>query len=348
VSAARLSFAAPFAASAAGAACLAVAVAAAFVLPPFYLHQLTIAAAYCVALVGLNIVVGVTGQVSLAQGAFFGIGAYAAALMRISFDSPLIVALACAGLVSMLAGLVGGLPALRLRGHYLAVATLSIAVAVPPLITRWSTLTGGASGLNAGFLMPPSWVPLKPDQYLYAWSIAVTAPALYIAHRVVQSPLGIAMQAVRDNEVAATGMGVDLARIKASAFAVSAMFAGIGGGLFAVGVGFVAQENFTPTLSLLLLAAMVIGGSGSIAGSVIGALFLEFVPDYAAALSKYLAGVLFGLAIILAIRFMPQGPLALVSKLIWPRLLVRDDPSIRSATALDRVEKGETGNRLMF
>ncbi len=297
------------------AALTAMALSGAAGLGSFYLGQITVAAAYCIAIVGLNIVVGVTGQVSLAQGAFFAIGAYATAILRVRYGLSFPVALLATGVVTSLIGFVAGLPALRLRGHYLAIVTLGLSVAVVPVANRWSSLTGGGAGLNLGQVRVPPWIGLSPEQYLYVWGVMLAAAAVVIASRVARSPLGIAMSAVRDNEIAAMGMGVDVRWVKTGAFAASAFFGGVGGGVFALSVGFVAPENFLPTLSLLLLVGVVIGGSGSVPGSILGALFVQFVPDYAAALDKHLAGVFFGAAIIVFIRFMPEGPLAALAAL---------------------------------
>ncbi len=144
-----------------------------------------------------------------------------------------------------------------------------------------------------------------------------------MARRVADSPFGAALVAVKENEVAAVSMGVDLTWSKLSAFAMSALLAGVGGGIFAQSIGFVAPENFGVTLSFLFLAGVVIGGAGTVYGSIVGALFLRFIPDYAADIDRYLAGVLFGLAIVLTLRFMPNGPhaaLAALAKAISRRL----------------------------
>jgi branched-chain amino acid transport system permease protein len=282
-------------------------------LTPFRLNQLTLVASYCIALVGLNIVVGFAGQISLAHGAFFAIGAYATAILVVKAGLTFPLALLFAGLIAMLSGVATGVPALRLRGHYLAVATLALSVAAPPLANRWTGLTGGSSGLDLGQIVVPACLHLGPDAYLFVWSIGLTALAIWAANRLAASPYGTSLIAVRENEIAAVAMGTNLAITKVSAFAASALLAGISGGIFAQSVGFVAPENFSPVLSLMFLAGLVIGGTGSVYGTIIGALFLRFIPDYAADIDRYLAGILFGVAIILSLRFMPDGPyLALV------------------------------------
>jgi branched-chain amino acid transport system permease protein len=294
--------------------CLALAF-----LTPFRLNQLTLVASYCIALIGLNVVVGLAGQISLAHGAFFAIGAYGTAILVTKAGLPFPLALLGAGIVALLSGVACGLPAMRLKGHYLAVATLAVSVAVPPIANRWTSLTGGSSGLDMGSVVVPSWLSIGRDAYLFLWAVGLTALALWAANRLARSPLGASLMAIRENEVAAVAMGTNVAVAKVSAFAVSAGLAGFAGGIFAQSVGFVAPENFGPVLSLLFLAGLVIGGTGSFYGAILGALFLRFIPDYAADIDRYLAGVLFGVAIILCLRFMPEGPLALIARLAQGR-----------------------------
>lgn len=291
-------------------------------LSPYHLNQITLVAAYCVALVGLNVVVGLAGQISLAHGAFFAIGAYGTAVLVVKCGLTFPLALLGAGLVSCAIGFAAGLPALRLRGHYLAIATLALSVAVPAIANRWTGLTGGSSGLEMGTIAVPGWLHIGPDSYLFVWAVGLAALAIWAYNRVAASPLGIALLAVRENEIAAVAMGTNLAALKVSAFAVSALLAGISGGIFAQSVGFVAPENFGLVLSLMFFVGLVIGGVGSAYGSIVGALFLRFIPDYAAEINRYLAGVMLGVAIILCVRLMPLGP--------YPALL-RAGGYIRSA-----------------
>jgi branched-chain amino acid transport system permease protein len=293
------------------AAVFAVAAAAATIgLTPYHLNELTLVASYCIGLIGLNIVAGLAGQLSLAHGAFFAIGAYATAVLVAKAGLPFPLALLGAGVITMLVGFVAGFPALRLKSHYLAIATLALSVAVPPIANRWTALTGGSSGLDMGQVAVPAWLPLGHDQYLFILAAIIAAAAMAMARRVAASPFGAALSAIRENDVAALAMGVNIAWCKLTAFAVSALLAGIGGGIFAQAIGFVAPENFNVILSFLFLAGVVIGGPGVFYGSILGALFLRFIPDYAADIDRNLAGVLFGAAIVLTLRFMPHGPYA--------------------------------------
>ncbi len=158
------------------AAFAALVILAIFMLSPFHLNQLTLVAAYCVALIGLDILVGLAGQISLAHGAFFAIGAYGTAILVAKVGLPFPLALIGAAMVTTLVGFVSGLPALRLKSHYLAVATLALSVAVPPIANRWTSLTGGSSGLDMGQILVPTWLPLARDQYLFL--LAVELPPL--------------------------------------------------------------------------------------------------------------------------------------------------------------------------
>lgn len=280
----------------------------------FHLGQFTVAASFCLAIVGLNIVSGLAGQISLAQGAFFAVGAYVTALVQLNYGPPLPLAPICGAVVAAVLGLVAGLPAIRLRSHYLAIVTIGLSVAVIPLANRWSSVTGGGAGLSLGRAPVPEFIPLEPEQYLYLWALLLVGVTLHVASRVSVSSLGLAMAAVRDNEVAARGMGVQMGSVKTGAFAASAFFGGLGGGVYALSVGFVAPENFTPTLSMMLLVGAVIGGLRFVPGAVIGALFIHFTPEYAATIDKHLAGVIFGFAIVAFIRFMPNGVFEKIAK----------------------------------
>jgi len=189
-----------------GAAALCIAV-----LSPFHLNQLTLVASYCIALVGLNVVVGLAGQISLSHGAFFAIGAYGTAILVTKVGIPFPLALICSALVTLVVGFLAGLPALRLKSHYLAIATLAISVAVPPIANRWAALTGGSSGLDMGTIRVPEWLPLARDQYLFLWAVFIAAIAIVMARRLARAPYGVAMVAMKENEVAAVSMGVNLA-----------------------------------------------------------------------------------------------------------------------------------------
>lgn len=287
---------------------LAVALfAAPFYFTPFRVFQLTMVLVYAVALVGLNLLVGHGGQISLGHGAFFAAGAYTTAVMLDRFGTGHTATLPVAAAVCFLLGLGFGVPALRLRGLYLALVTLSLAVFLPPLLKRFESVTGGSMGLTVDKPQPPAWTGLAEDQWLYFLILAVAVVALVVARNLLRSRVGRALLAIRDNEAAAEVMGVRLAFHKALAFAWSAMFAGVAGCLYTWVIGFVSPDSFTLTLSITLLAGLVVGGLASLYGPLLGAAFVMYVPSFAQDISEAAPGVVFGLLIVVAMYVAPTG-----------------------------------------
>jgi branched-chain amino acid transport system permease protein len=282
--------------------------------------NLTQAMSYAVAAMGLGLLVGYGGQISLGQGAFFAIGAYAAAAMLAKTGLPYLLAVPLAAAVTFLVGLAFGIPALRLRGLYLALVTLALAVAVGPVIKRAEPLTGGVSGLSVRQPPVPGWLAVDPDQWLYLLSLVITALMLLLAANLTRGGLGRALVAIRDGERAARTSGVHVGRIKALMFAVAGAYAGVGGALFAYGQGFVAPESFTLLLSFTFLGAVVVGGLGTVIGSVLGSLFVVFVPQYAGDVNQALTGVIYGCTLIAVVYLLPGGAAGLLRRL--RRLLV--------------------------
>jgi branched-chain amino acid transport system permease protein len=293
-----------------------LALAVPFMFGSFRVSQFTLAIAYAVAVLGLNLLVGYTGQISLGHGAFFALGAYVAAILIAKEGFPHLLTLPVAAAVCFLAGLLLGVPALRLRGLYLALVTLAVAIAVPQLIKRFEGLTEGTQGLSVPRPQTPSWVPLADDQFLYFMTLALALPMFVLASNMVRGRVGRAMVAIRENEIAAKAMGVHLATFKAGTFAVSAMYAGLGGALYTFSIGFVAPESFTLVLSFAFLAAIVVGGLATIVGAVFGALFIEFVPVYAADVNEALAGVVYGAVLIAFMYALRDGVVGLGRRLI--------------------------------
>ena len=264
----------------------------------FRLLQFTLVAIYVIALLGLNILTGYSGQISLGHGAFVGVGAYVTALLSLGrpglelfqLDPPSwlplgdgmrpIFTIPIAALVTGLIGLLVGIPALRLGGISLALATLAIAVSFPILMKRFAEVTGGGGGLNLNLPETPFGWDISTRHWLYyeAW---VTAGILFVlAWLLVRGRIGRAWRAIRDGEVAATSSGVNPALYKTFAFGVSAAYAGAAGALFAIEIAYVNPDTFPVALSILLLASAVIGGLGSLAGAIFGALLYEFLPIY--------------------------------------------------------------------
>lgn len=298
------------------AAVLAIAVALPFFVSSFRVSQLTLVLCYAVAIIGLNILLGFSGQISLGHGAFFALGAYVTAILVAKHGWPHLATIPAAALICGLAGLAVGVPALRLHGLYLAIVTLGLAVAFPQVIKRLESLTEGSSGLSSPQPTAPSFLSsLATDQYLYLLCLAIAVPMFALALGLVRGSVGRSLIAIRDNEIAAKTFGVDLARYKIKAFAVSAAFAGVGGSMFAFTVGFVAPESFGFVLSFTFLAAAVVGGVATIAGAIFGALFIEFVPVWAADVNEALASVIYGGILILFMYVLPGGAMALVARL---------------------------------
>jgi branched-chain amino acid transport system permease protein len=262
----------------------------------FKAREYSYVAIYLIALLGLNILTGYTGQISLGHGAFMAIGGYTSAILMAGneqFGGPIpngmrdLWTLPIAGLVAGLVGLAFGLPALRLSGLYLALATFAVAVAMPSTVKRFEEWTGGGQGIQL-FGIPERTGGISnvhalgrsftPNEWMYyvAWSIALVA--FVVAWLVVRGRTGRAFRAVRDSETAAVSSGVSLARYKTLAFGVSAAYAGVAGGLFAMANDFVNPDTFPVALSIFLLVGIVVGGLGGLSGLLFGAIFVYYLP----------------------------------------------------------------------
>jgi branched-chain amino acid transport system permease protein len=301
---------------AAWAGVLALAVLLPFFLGSYRVSQFTLVLAYAVAALGLNLLVGYSGQISLGHGAFFALGAYTTAILVADSGWPHLATIPVAAAICFAAGFAFGIPALRLHGLYLALVTLGLAVAMPQLIKRFDALTGGTQGLSA----PPPAVPgfldfLADDQWLYLLNLAIAVVMFALAAGIVRGKVGRALVAVRDNPIAARTFGVDLAAYKTRAFAISAAYAGVAGSMFAISIGFVAPESFGLALSFSFLAAIVVGGLATVSGAIFGALFIEFVPVYAADVNEALAAVIYGGVLIVFMYVLPTGVAGLLRRL---------------------------------
>ncbi|MCK2215816.1 branched-chain amino acid ABC transporter permease [Actinomadura sp. ATCC 31491] len=299
------------------AALAALAVTAAglpFALPPYRLFQVTLVLVYAVALLGLDLVAGHSGQISLGHGAFFGVGAYVAAVMIGRFGLPYPLTLPAAALVTFGLGWAAGLPALRLRGLYLAMVTFSVAVLLPPLLKRFPEVTGGAMGMA---VPTPRGLGLDDDQWVYFLVLAVTAAAVAGVRNLTASRGGRALTAIRQHPAAAETLGMHAAAHMTRAFAWSAMYAGAAGALYTWTTGFVAPDTFTLSLSVTLLAGVVIGGLATPAGPLLGALVVAAVPAAAQELNPAAPGVVSGLLIIVMIYVAPTGLAGLLRRAAW-------------------------------
>ncbi len=294
-------------------------VVASFVLPTllddYLISQLSFIAMYAVAAVGLMLLTGYTGQVSMGHAAFFAIGSYTSAILT-SHGVPFLVALPLAGIFAGIVGALIGRPILHLTGLYLAIATMGFAFIVDEGLVRWESLTRGNMGY---YLKSASIGPLVFDSEIrfFYLTLAILILTLLAARNILRSPVGRAMVAIRDSEVASQAMGINLAWFKTLAFAVSAFFTGIAGCLYAHKVLFINPESYTIILSVELLAMVIIGGLGSLHGAVFGAAFFIFLPQLIVMTKDYmpvylqnqtgLEPALFGLLIVLVILFEPLG-----------------------------------------
>lgn len=297
---------------------LAIVCALPFMVKNFTTFQLTLAIIYAIAILGLNLLTGFNGQFSLGHSAFYAIGAYTAAIMMEFGNIPYFWTLPAAGLICFASGFLFGLPALRLENIYLALATFALAVATPQLLklSFFEHWTGGVQGIVIIKPSAPFGLPLSQDQWLYFFTLAVAVLMYACAISLIRSRTGRALIAIRDHPIAASAMGINVSLYKSLTFGVSAFYTGIAGALGGIAVQFVAPDSFTFVLAVALFVGLVVGGVGSIAGTVFGGFFVLFVPNIAEAFTKGLAGAAYGLILLALIYLMPTGAAGFV---IWLR-----------------------------
>jgi branched-chain amino acid transport system permease protein len=290
-------------------ALLAAACVLPFLLGNYRVFQLTLALAYAIALLGLNMLTGYNGQISLGHGAFYAIGAYTAAVLMDKAGMPYWATIPIAGLVCLIAGFLFGLPALRLEGLYLALATFALGVAMPQILKHKSLehWTGGAMGVVIVKPDAPAWLPLSQDQWLYFFTLAWTVILFFAGWNLLRGRIGRALVAIRDQPIAAQAMGVNTAMYKSLTFGVSAFYTGIAGALGAIAVQFASPDSFSIFLSLTLVVGVVVGGLASISGAIYGALFIQFIPNIADDISKAAPWAIYGVFLIGFMYLMPSG-----------------------------------------
>jgi branched-chain amino acid transport system permease protein len=293
---------------------LAAVCALPFLVSDYRLFQLTLVLVYAIALLGLNMLTGYNGQISLGHGAFYAIGAYCAAILMDKYGVPYWATIPLAGAVCLVAGFLFGLPALRLEGLYLALATFALGVSLPQLLKyhhleKW---TGGVQGIviakpDAPAVFAQAGLSISADHWLYYFTLAVTIAMFVLGRNLLRGRVGRAMLAIRDNPIAAQAMGVDNALYKSLTFGVSAMYTGVAGALGAIAVQFVAPDSFSIFLSLAFLVGIVVGGLASISGAIYGALFIQFVPNIADSISKAAPWAIFGVFLLVFVYLLPAG-----------------------------------------
>ncbi len=286
-----------------------------WVVPEYWLAQLTFVLIYAIVGLGLMLLAGFTGLFSLGHAAFLGVGAYTQAVLT-GAGVPFPIALAFSAALSAMVGVVVGLPALRVKGIYLGMATLSFGFIVEEVFARWESVTGGNAGKN---LKAPDFYWFKADTgdsfYFLCLIIAVVCTLAVL--NVLRSPTGRAFVAIRDSEISAQSMGINLARYKTLSFALSAALAGIGGALYAHKLRFISPDQFNILQSIDLLLMIVIGGLGSVHGAFLGAMFLILMPQLISLFKGYLPGtigqapglqaVVYGAVLIGFVLFEPYG-----------------------------------------
>ncbi len=290
----------------------------------FRASQLAFVGLYFVAIVGLNVLVGYSGQISLGHGAFMALGGYTTAILMADHGVRDLYTIPCAGLVAGAAGLLVGVPALRLSGLYLAIATFGIAIALPELLRRYDGLTGGTTGKSLFGIPQQTGLGAGPtvfghkltnSDWLYYLSWTVGLALFALAWALLAGPVGRSLRAVRDSEVAAAAAGIHPALWKVLAFGISAAYAGVAGSLLAINVAFVNPDTFPISLSLTLLVGAVIGGLGALWGAVPGAAFIEFLPVWVQDWSKQGPQVIYGAAIVALMLLLPTGFAGLLARL---------------------------------
>ena len=298
-------------------------------LGPFRDYQIAEVAAYVTAVAGLTYLIGLSGQISIGHGAFMAIGAYASALLLLHLHWPLEFVFAASALAGAAGGGIIGVAAARLRGPYLAGATLMLAVALPSLADKYAGVFGGDQGLSVS-ITTPAWlgVSFPPTRWLAWITCAAALVTLVLLANLGRSRIGRSWRALRDNEVAASLSGLNVARMQILAFVVSSACAGLGGALLAVVTDIVSPGNFTLTLSISLLTAAILGGLGSLAGALWGSLVLVFVPTYvqdvatshglSSAASSNVPIAAYGVVLILVMLLFPSGIQGGLRRLLGP------------------------------
>ena len=279
----------------------------------YLIHILILIEIYYILATALNLIAGYTGLLSIAQAAFYGVGAYIGALMALNIETPFLANLFCAAVLCALFGILLGLPSLRIHDDYFTVATLAFQIITFSILNNWVTLTGGPLGL-----------PGIPEAKLLGWSLSPTSHFLlftsilcgivfWLVHRLVSSPFGRVLKAIREDEIFALSLGKNVAAYKVSIFVLGAGLAGMAGVLYAYYISFIDPFSFTVSESVLILAMVIIGGAGTLPGPIVGAALLVILPELLrfvglpGAQAAYLRQILYGSLMVGFLIWRPQG-----------------------------------------
>lgn len=288
----------------------------------YYNFRFALVGIYFIAIIGLNVLTGYNGQISLGHGAFLAFGAYTTAILASNYDVGVYWTIPIAGILTGIFGFLFGLPALRLSGVYLALATFSLATSIPLIARRYEGFAGGGQGKSISLPSSPIGA-LSTNQWLSFLTWAIGGLMFAAAWFVLRGRWGRAFRAVRDAPIAAVSSGVSLARYKTFAFAIAAAYAGVAGALFAIANAFVNPDTFPVSLSILLLTGAVVGGLGSLEGMLFGAIFIQFAPDWGDKLSRQVhfneasvqSTVFYGLILLAVLFLVPGGAAGLLHQL---------------------------------
>ena len=283
----------------------------------YQLFQVTMICVYAVALLGLNVLTGYSGQISLGHGAFLAFGAYTAAILMNSTGAPYWLAIPGAAAMCFVLGVLFGLPALRLEGHYLALATFALAMATPQLLKHdlFAPLTGGVQGISLSAPLAPFGLPISPELWLYLVALAIAVLAYVLARNLMSGRTGLAIVSLREHPAAASAMGINVAFYKAMAFGISAMYVGVAGALSALAIQFISPDSFGMFLSITLLVGAVVGGVRSLSGALWGACFIQLVPNVAEHISKSAPWTVYGLVLLALVYLAPSGIAGIIERL---------------------------------
>ncbi|MFD0959878.1 branched-chain amino acid ABC transporter permease [Paenibacillus chungangensis] len=291
---------------------IAAAVVVALVIPflgmqQYYFHLISYSLIWVIMTQGLNIIQGYTGYVSIAQAAFFGIGAYASSLLSIDLGISVWLSIPLAVVISGFAGLIVGFPALRTQGHYFAIVTMSFCMIIWVLMVSWDSFTRGEAGITNVEGPSPLFGIDFADKHNYYYLILLGVFAsILISYRLVYSRTGRALITIRENEPLAQAVGIPILRYKMIAFTVSAMMGGLSGALYAHYTHFINPTPFTVDYSLNAILAVILGGSGTIVGPIIGSFIMNFLPEYLRMADEYRL-IIYGVLLILIMVYMPKG-----------------------------------------
>ena len=321
------------------AGCAAVALALLIVpamFPDFLVYQFSVALTYAIAILGLNLLMGFNGQISVAQGVFFAVGAYTTAIFMTRYGMNYLLTLPIAVLTASILGLLVGIPALRWQGLPLAFITFGLAVLGPPLALKLEPITKGATGISMIKPAVPSWFSGNQDTFLYTLCLLGFALSALFVWRLTRGDTGRSLRAARDSDLIAESLGVNLTKVRLAAFVTCSGMAGFAGGLFAIVNGFVSPESFQMTKSFDFLVGSIVGGITSISGSLIGALLIVFLPDWAADMNIALSGLIYGAVLVVMMLIARDGVMGLLSTLLTA-LRTRIIATRATATADDRL-----------